>query len=135
MDILKTTFSIVAPSKRCCPICATLLASLSREVGAPVLRTLTKHPYIFPTAFPCGLPERIRRQLLGEYKGPLRRALFALIDAARTSSELSFQSQPLSAGSADQADSQPNLSEAKHNNTIRWVKGWLRKPEPQRMES
>lgn len=44
--------------------------------------------YIFPTAFPCGLPERIRQQLLDEYKGRLRKALYPLIDEDSTASGL-----------------------------------------------
>lgn len=132
--MLKTTYSIVAPSKRCCPICATLIAALSREAGAPVLHTLTKHTYIFPTAFPCGLPQRIRQQLLAQTKERLRKALHALIAEVRTSSGLSLQSQPLSAGSGDEVDPSSKLAELKHENTVRWVKGWLRETEPRRMQ-
>lgn len=134
VEIFKSTYSIVAPSKRCCPICATLIDALSRETDAPVLHTLTKHTHIFPTAFPCGLPERIRRQLLDTYKGRLRSAFHALIAADRTSSGLSLQSQALSAGSGDEADPASKLEEAKRENIVRWVKGWLREPEPRRME-
>lgn len=134
VDIFRTTYSIVAPSKRCCPVCATLIAALSREAGAPALHTLTKHTHIFPTAFPCGLPERIRQQLLGEYKVRLRKALYSLIDEDRTASGLSLQSEALSAGSGDEADPTSKLEEAKRGNTVRWVKNWLLLPEPKRME-
>lgn len=134
VDIFSTTYSIVAPSKRCCPVCATLIAALSREAGAPVLQSLTKHTHIFPTAFPCGLPKNIRHQLIVDFKGRLRNALYSLIDKPRTSSGLSLQSQGLSANSGDEADSSSQLEEAKHENTIRWVDGWLHAPEPRRME-
>lgn len=134
VEIFRTTYSIVASSKRCCPVCATLIAALSREAGAPVLHTLTEHTHIFPTAFPCGLPERIRHQLLVEYKGRLRKALYSLIDEDSTATGLSLQSQALSAGSGDEGDSSSKLEEAKRENRVRWVKGWLREPEPKRME-
>lgn len=118
VNILKSTYSIVAPSKRCCPICATLIAALSREAGAPRLHTLTKHTHIFPTAFPCGLPERIRHQLLVEFKNRLRIALHALDAKDRMASGMSPQSEALSAGSGDEASPSAILGEARPHNSL-----------------
>ncbi|KAL0634869.1 hypothetical protein Q9L58_006229 [Maublancomyces gigas] len=134
VDIFKKTYSIVAPSKRCCPICATLIAALSREDGAPELHTLTKHTHIFPTAFPYGLPERIRHQLLVEYKDRLRSALHGLVAKHRTASGMSLQSEALSAGSGDEADPPSKLEEMKREKTELWVELWLGNDEPSRME-
>lgn len=134
MDLLKTTYSIVAPSKRCCPVCATLIAHLSHEQGAPTLQILTKHSYIFPTALPFGLPEPIRRQLIVEYKERLNMKLKAIIPAGGTSSGLSLQSQPLSVGSGDEGDETSKVAEATRNRTKRWLKSWLKGSEPGRRE-
>lgn len=106
---------------------------LSRENGAPTLQTLTKHNFIFPTALPFGLPESIRQQLIVEYKQRLRKALDAIV-LVRSSSGLSIQSQPLSAGSSDEVDPATRLAQAKRNNTKRWLTGWLRGYEPRRKE-
>lgn len=135
VNIFKTTYSIVALSKRCCPICATLIAALSREAGGPILHTLTKHTHIFPTGFPCGLPEWIRHELLVEYKNRLRSALHALVAKDRMASGMSPQSELLSAGSGDEADS-PSMLEQSEDRlyTLRWLSNWLREPEPLRME-
>lgn len=135
MQLLKTTFSIVAPSKRCCPICANLIAYLSQEEGAPILHTLTKHSYIFPTAFPCGLPKSIRHKLILEYKQRLFAALNDLVSAARTSSGLSLQSQAASIDSGDEGDEALKLEEAIDDNTKRWVTAWIQEPEPQRSDT
>lgn len=133
MDLLKTTYSIVAPSKRCCPVCANLIALLSREDGAPTLQTFTKHNFIFPTALPFGLPESIRQQLIVEYKQRLRKALNAIV-FVRSSSGLSIQSQPLSAESSDEADPVTKLAQTNDSNMERWLNGWICEYEPQRKE-
>lgn len=131
---LKTTYSIVAPSKRCCLICATIMASLSREHGGPIIQTLTKHQYIFPTALPCGLPESIRRRLISHYKQRLTTVLNAIVPTASTAPGLSIQSQPLSVGSGDEGDELSKIAEAQRSNTQRWLKAWFLDTEPERME-
>lgn len=133
MDILKTSYSIVAPSKRCCPVCATLIASLSRENGGPILNTLSKHPFIFPTALPVGLPEAVRRRLLEQYRERLRQVLDTLVVKARKSSSLSLQSLPLSVGSEEgdksavQEDGLILLDDSRL-----WLVRWFEAPEPDR---
>lgn len=133
MDLLKTTYSIVEPSKRCYPVCATLIALLSREDGATTFQTLTKHTFNFATALPFSLPEVIHRQLIVEYKQRLRQALDAIV-LVRASSGLSIQSQPLSARGSDEADTATKLAQAKRDITKRWLTSWLEGAEPRRRE-
>lgn len=134
MDLLKTSYSIVAPSKRCCPVCATLIASLSRENGAPILNTLSKHPFIFPTALPVGLPGAIRSHLLDRYRERLRQALDKVVVTARKSSSLTLQSEPLSVGS----DSEDDEATAQERESVLekvsgpWLMRWFKMPEPDR---
>lgn len=130
MDVLKTSYSIVAPSKRCCPVCATLIASLSRETGGPILNTLTKHPFIFPTALPVGLPESVRRRLLNQYRERLRQELDTIVVRARKSSSLSVQSEPLSVGSdeGEAEEDEPTLQDSSRL----WLVDWFKEPEPDR---
>lgn len=133
MDVLKTSYSIVAPSKRCCPVCATLIATLSRESGVPILNTLTKHPFIFPTAFPVGLPGSVRRRLLDLYRERLRQELDTLVDKARKSSSHPLQSQPLSVESnKDNEGSVQEEGSALENSARLWLIRWFEVPEGDR---
>lgn len=132
MDILKTSYSIVAPSKRCCPVCPTLIASLSRENGRPILTTRTKHPFILPTAFPVGLPESVRRRLLDLYRERLRQELDTLVATARKSSCLSLQSQPLLVGSNEGNEEMQEEDSTLQNSSRLWLVRWFEEPEGDR---
>lgn len=137
MDHLKTSYSIVAPSKRCCPVCATLISYLSHERGAPILNTLTKHPFIFPTALPVGLPESIRHRLIVLYKARLRVELDTLVITARSLSGLSLQSEPLSVASddGDEAKAKAKVNSLRAESHWRiWLIEWFQLDEPERRE-
>lgn len=105
LSAAKNSYSLVAPSKRCCPVCACIISYLEPDDGPP-LQALSTHSVVFPCALPIGLPHPVRQRLLITYRSHLKARLRALMgpDTAAPSSA-SIQSQPLSDHSTNAAQS------------------------------
>lgn len=88
---------MLAPSKRCCPVCADTISLLSAEADAadsrPIL-ALSRHSITFPCAFPVGLPREIREKMLIRYREELRQSLTGLRTPEQQRSGLSAQLIP-----------------------------------------
>jgi hypothetical protein len=73
LDQLKKAAPLIAPSKRCCPVCAAIqheLALLSRRPGNyPIY---SKHVHIYGCALPPGLPCVVRERVIRKFEDLLR---------------------------------------------------------------
>ena len=58
---------ILGVSKRCCPVCRSILQALHPGLGEP-LGNLDSHPQVFPSAFPPGLPGVVTERVVEEYR-------------------------------------------------------------------
>lgn len=99
LNAISTCYSLLAPSKRCCPVCANTISLLSIEAadaGGPYIHALSKHSITFPCAFPIGLPRSVRGKLLELYRRELRERLTDLLALERKLSGRSTQSATLS---------------------------------------
>jgi hypothetical protein len=103
LDSLATAKSLIAPSKRCCPPCATILRLLSKQPAASHYKIMGQHQYIFPCALPTGLPAIVRKELLKEYDLLLTEHLMNLYNERRESFAFG-QSTPLSDSDHDSGD-------------------------------
>lgn len=98
LDSIRTCYTLLATSQPCCPVCASTISLLSAEAETTghLIHALSKHSRIVPCAFPIGLPRSIRAGLLAQYRGELRRRLWALVETGRKSSSLSAPSNAVS---------------------------------------
>lgn len=97
LQTIKNSYNLLAPSKRCCPVCAATIALLTTPNDRPQLQALSKHSIIFPCAFPPGLPRDVRVALLDRYRTRLKRRLLTLLKSKKGHvSDGSGQSEPSS---------------------------------------
>lgn len=122
LNTIRTCYSLLAPSKRCCPVCATTVSLLSAEAkntSGSSIHALSKHSIIYPCALPIGLPRSIREKLLVHYRGELRVRLAPLVDKNRRESSTSVQSNALSVDKQKQ-----NTSKAKQMLMRQYQNNW-----------
>ncbi|KAA8895774.1 hypothetical protein FN846DRAFT_315662 [Sphaerosporella brunnea] len=74
LDQLKKAAPLIAPSKRCCPVCAAIQHELSsgRPGKYPIYN---KHVYIYGCALPPGLPGVVRERVIRKFEDLLREYL------------------------------------------------------------
>lgn len=94
LDQLKNAFPLIAPSKRCCLVCAAIqyeLSLLSGRSGDYLI--YSKHAHIYACALPPGLPSVVREHLIRRFDNTLRKGLdevkLSLSDCSAESSALS----------------------------------------------
>ena len=95
LDQLKTAVPLIAPSKRCCPVCAAIQHELSllsgRSGDYPIY---SKHAHIYGCTLPPGLPGVVRERVIRKFEDPLREHLDEV--KLRSLSDCSAESNALS---------------------------------------
>ena len=76
-------------SKKCCPVCRSILQALRLELGEP-LGNLASHPQVFPSVFPPGLPGVVTERVVEEYRRLLKNELQQLTPRRKSSSMTSL---------------------------------------------
>ena len=102
LDQLKNAVPLIAPSKRCCPVCAAIQHEPSllsvRSGDYPIYRKhahiYSKHAHIYSCALPPGLPSVVRERVIRKFENTRRGhlgevKLGSLSDCSTESSALS----------------------------------------------
>jgi hypothetical protein len=98
---------LIAPSKRCCPVCAAILDGLAD--GSSAYPIYANHSIVFGCALPPGLPNSVRSKVLGHFD----RMLFTYLSNVmreRRMSDGSGQSEALSSDDEDDLNSKEFFS-------------------------
>ena len=66
---------MVAPSKRCCPVCAVIQNRLSACAAKNIYPIYYKHRTISGCSFPLGLPRSVRLEVITHFRNLLRNFL------------------------------------------------------------
>ncbi|KAF8540562.1 hypothetical protein BDD12DRAFT_19562 [Trichophaea hybrida] len=73
LNQLKKAAPLIAPSKRCCPVCAAIQHELSLLSGRPGNYPIySKHVHIYGYALPPGLPCAVRERVIRKFEDLLR---------------------------------------------------------------
>ncbi|KAF8458450.1 hypothetical protein BGX38DRAFT_1256654 [Terfezia claveryi] len=91
LTLFQHTYRHIGVSKRCCPICTKLLSLLSTSYnsGQPLIRVLSGHQNIYPTALPPFVPEEVAEALIKWLEGLVRTAVARLVKRRRRASDAS----------------------------------------------
>ncbi|RPB27223.1 hypothetical protein L211DRAFT_866091 [Terfezia boudieri ATCC MYA-4762] len=91
LTLFQHTYRHIGVSKRCCPICTKLLSLLSTSYnsGQPLLRVLSGHQNIYPTALPPFVPEAVAEALIKWLEELVRTAVARLVKKRRRESDAS----------------------------------------------
>jgi hypothetical protein len=87
--------ALLGVSKKCCPVCTSILKAISEELGMPTV-VLGSHSNIYPCSFPPGLPKSVTRKVVKEYSWLVSKELLRLTTPKRrVSSMMSHAGGPL----------------------------------------
>lgn len=76
LDQLKNAAPLIAPSKRCCPVCAAIQHELSLLAGrSRHYLVYSKHAHIYGCDLPAGLPTVARERVIRKFEDTLREHL------------------------------------------------------------
>jgi hypothetical protein len=79
LDALGKASPLIAPSKRCCPVCAAIQHQLAkahnRHAHAKWYPIYSKHKRIYGCALPLGLPSAVRMGVIRHFEDLLREYL------------------------------------------------------------
>jgi hypothetical protein len=91
---------LIAPSKRCCPVCAAIQHELAKHSGDYTKYPIySKHKRIYGCALPPGLPSAVRMRVIRHFEDLLRLRLDEV--KMMSSSHFSAESTALSVTSDD----------------------------------
>ncbi|KAF8951654.1 hypothetical protein BDZ97DRAFT_1931961 [Flammula alnicola] len=80
LDELQHYRGIIGTSKRCCPVCARLLSTISPVASSQSFVTRGSHRTITPCTLPDWTPPQIVEQLNNHFGQPLRKAICQLME-------------------------------------------------------